>query len=631
MTTLKVSSPAELISAVPFLIGFHPADSLIVVAMRGPRVTFAVRIDLPEHGTPEEQARAAVLHLATVVLEQQAEAVTIIGYGEASRVTPAVLRVSQAFRKEGLTIVDELRVAGGRFWSYLCSDLSCCPAEGQPCEPSNSVVAAEATFAGAVALPSREALAAQLAPVTGDDRDAMEVATIRAILRLAALASERPPPPDATKDEAPGKEGSPGEGAALGEERSPGEGAGPGEERSPDAGTAFGGEGSPGGRAALGEEKSRGDGETSSGRVSSDGETPDDSETLSDADVGREPRSSHGSVGESPAAGGDQASHGAKPDTPHSLGQLADQAQSDPRRFHDLKATAKAGSGSSESPELRLGGVLWAKLGIAAPVPEESKPAGESAELVSDEDYFFALVRSAGRLAVREAERCYSAGGRLTDDDAAWLGVLLMNMPVRDYAWTRTRTREWELAFWSDLMRRVESRYLPAPAALLAFVAWRMGLGPLASVALERALEQKPDYSLATLLHNAIIAGVPPSVLDGWPVVEGMSPIFDFSDDSEEEPTSEAVACSDQAPAVKPRYPAKNQKTAQSAPQPDNQASTQPANRAATVPGGQAAANPASRVATKPGSQAATKPEGHAKTKPGKRQRTTRRATQRRI
>ena len=398
MTTLKVSSPAELISAVPFLIGFHPADSLTVVAMHGPRITFAVRVDLPEHSTPDEEARAAVLHLATVVLQQQAEAVSIIGYGDEPRVTPAVLRISDAFRKAGLTIVDELRVAQGRFWSYLCTDQSCCPAEGRPCEPPDSVVAAEATFAGAVALPSREALAEQLTPVTGDDREAVAAATARALLRLAALAGEHPP--------------------------------------------------------------------------------------NSDLEV--------------------------------------------------------SGSGRPGPAELRLGGVLWASLGIAAPLPEDSP------DRAPDEDHFFARVRREGRLAVREAERRYRSGGRLTDDEAAWLGVLLLHVPVRDYAWTRTRTSDWELALWSDLVRRVEARFLPAPAGLLAFVSWRTGQGPLASVAVERALAEKDDYPLAVLMQSALTTGLPPSSLDGWPAVEGLPALIE-----EHERKPEGAPASDQQTAVR--------------------------------------------------------------------------------
>jgi len=365
MTNLVVSSPAELISAVPFLIGFHPVDSLVVVAMHGSRVTFAVRTDLPESGAPEEEARAAVLHLATVVLQQQADAVTIIGYGEESRVTPAVLRISDAFGKARVMIVDELRVADGRYWSYLCTDRSCCPTEGRPCEPAFSVVAAEATYAGAVALPSREALEAQLSPVTGDDREAMTVATVRALLRLAALARQYPPAGEAGT-------GSDPQHAAAGHDRAP--------------------------RPAIAVAQ----------------QSP--------------PENSAGLRGDPP--------------------------------FHHVKDSSAGRVASASSypalADLRLDSVLWAKLGLAAPKDEGLAESGS--DLLSDEDQFFASVRSAGRLAVQEAERCYRTGGRLTDDDAAWLGVLLLHVPVRDYAWARTRTGEWELALWSDVMRRVEMR-----------------------------------------------------------------------------------------------------------------------------------------------------------------------------
>ena len=54
-------------------------------------------------------------------------------------------------------------------------------------------------------------------------------------------------------------------------------------------------------------------------------------------------------------------------------------------------------------------------------------------------------------------------------------------------------------------------------ASLLAFAAWRAGNGPLASVALERALRCDPDYSLALLIRDAMFSGLPGSVLDDWP------------------------------------------------------------------------------------------------------------------
>jgi hypothetical protein len=200
-----------------------------------------------------------------------------------------------------------------------------------------------------------------------------------------------------------------------------------------------------------------------------------------------------------------------------------------------MAATSAAAPGS---PELHLSNLLWTSVGINPPAelsrpekpqPDESlleEPAAKDTEILpDDDDYFLARVRSEGRKAVQAAERCYSTGGRLTDDDAAWLGVLLLHTPVRDYAWARASTQEWELALWSDLMRRTEPRYRAAPASLLAFVAWRMGLGPVANIAVEQALDQKPNHPLAKLMDAALVLGLAPSLLDGWPAVKGMPPL----------------------------------------------------------------------------------------------------------
>lgn len=646
MTTLKVSSPAELISAVPFLIGFHPVDSLIVVALHGPRITFAVRTDLPEQGTPDDAARAVVLHLASVVLRQQVEAVAIIGYGAEPRVTPAVLHASDAFGKAALDIVDELRVEDGRYWSYLCADRSCCPAEGRPCQPPDSVVAAEATFAGAVALPNREALEAQLAPVTGDDREAMTVATARAMLRLAALASDCPP--------ASGSESASGLESASVSHQTAGDPpcAGPPPTTTKQSQPRAGGN-----RVAAGNERP----DSSGGRPGQEGTSPPGREGT--GPHGQEGTALHGDRKDNALHGdrGDSALPGDRRDAASSgdRGEAASPGGSgvgwvDLRfpahvtRLHGFplrEAGATARSQAAHSPtapgagpgscrpgpaELHLDGVIGARLGIAPPAPDAPEPGTGSADLLSNEDLFFARVRSAGRLAVREAERCYSTGGRLTDDAAAWLGVLLLHMPVRDYAWTRTRTQDWELALWSDLARRVEPRYLPAPAALLAFVAWRSGLGPLASIAVERALDQKPDYSLAALLHHALIIGLPPSVLDGWPAVQGLALVDDCPGSEPEARFDEAVSSEQEArsdEAVSPEKEARPDDTVGSEPEvrPDETASPEQARgydpgRSAPPSDGPGGPQPAGRSENQPAGQETAQPTPPGQARPAERE-----------
>jgi hypothetical protein len=323
---LAVRSPADLIAAVPYLLGFHPADSLVVVAMRGRRVVFAARADLPPPGAdPHSSAR----HLAEVIARQGADAATVIGYGPAERVTPAVDATGGALAGAGLAVLDELRVTGRRWWSYRCTEPDCCPPDGTAYDPSASRVSAAAVFAGQVALPDRAALTAQVAPLDGPVRVAMRHATARARRRFAALTEE----------------------------------------------------------------------------------------------------------------------------------------------------------------------------------------AGETA-LVGGRS-----IRSAGVAAVRTALRHHCRGERPTDDEVAWLTVLLTDLGVRDHAWERTDGRDADIDLWTDVLRRAEPELIAAPGSLLAFAAWRAGLGALAAVALERVLAGHPDYTLALLLDDLLRRGVPPSELDGWPAV----------------------------------------------------------------------------------------------------------------
>jgi hypothetical protein len=128
-------------------------------------------------------------------------------------------------------------------------------------------------------------------------------------------------------------------------------------------------------------------------------------------------------------------------------------------------------------------------------------------------------VRAAGTTAVRGALRRHRRGQRLSDDEVAWLSLLLTHLPVRDHAWERTDGRDEDIALWTDVLRRAEPDLIAAPAALLAFAAWRAGQGALAAVALERGLAEHPDYPLALLLDDLLRRGVPPSELDGWPAV----------------------------------------------------------------------------------------------------------------
>ncbi|WFE95487.1 DUF4192 domain-containing protein [Micromonospora sp. WMMD987] len=186
---LTVRSPADLIAAVPYLLGFHPVDSIVVVAMRGRRIVFAARADLPDPGTDPLLPAG---HLGDVIARQHADAATVIGFGPPERVTPTLDAVRSALADLGLPVLDALRVTGRRYWSYLCEAPDCCPPDGTPYDPDASQVAAAAVYAGQVALPDRAALTAQVAPAEGIDRAALRRAGDRAERRLLELLEAAP-------------------------------------------------------------------------------------------------------------------------------------------------------------------------------------------------------------------------------------------------------------------------------------------------------------------------------------------------------------------------------------------------------------------------------------------------------
>lgn len=115
---------------------------------------------------------------------------------------------------------------------------------------------------------------------------------------------------------------------------------------------------------------------------------------------------------------------------------------------------------------------------------------------------------------VRERVRRYvQTGEPLDDGEVGRLVVATVNIDVRDVVWaeiTRADARV-HVELWRDVVRRTPLDLLAAPAALLAFAAWLAGEGALAWCAVERCQEAEPDYSMAALVSQALVAAVHPS------------------------------------------------------------------------------------------------------------------------
>jgi hypothetical protein len=118
---------------------------------------------------------------------------------------------------------------------------------------------------------------------------------------------------------------------------------------------------------------------------------------------------------------------------------------------------------------------------------------------------------------VRAGTVAYAAGEAAPDDaSVAWLLRALLEPGARDAAagLVTGQTAPLHAGFWTEVVRRAPDPLVAAPAALLAFAAWRAGDGARAWCAVDRCLDAAPEDPLGHLVATALDQAVPP---DTWP------------------------------------------------------------------------------------------------------------------
>jgi len=162
-TTIHLSGPADVLTVLPYQLGFHPHDCLVVVSLHGTRMGLVQRIDLP----PLEHVGDAVAAMILPLRQDSPRAVLLIGFEELEDESRAMLdEMAAACRAHGVEVADRMVVRGGRWFDLDCVQ-SCCPPEGLRL-PAPSAVPAVAEFVGReiCPLPDRSALADLLEPNT---------------------------------------------------------------------------------------------------------------------------------------------------------------------------------------------------------------------------------------------------------------------------------------------------------------------------------------------------------------------------------------------------------------------------------------------------------------------------------
>lgn len=141
-TVLRAGSAEDLLDIIPFLLGFHPEDSMVVVAVRRGRIKLSARSDLADG--PLRLRDVARF----VAASHDADALFLAVYSDDEAAAMEVLDLLVA-DSELPSIIDAVRTHGDRWWAREDA--------GSPGHPlGTGRLAAEAVFAGISVAADRE-------------------------------------------------------------------------------------------------------------------------------------------------------------------------------------------------------------------------------------------------------------------------------------------------------------------------------------------------------------------------------------------------------------------------------------------------------------------------------------------
>jgi hypothetical protein len=190
---IRLRSPGQIVAAVPYLVGFHPCESVVAVGLgsQAPQVCLTMRVDLPPPDCSGELAQLIAAHLQNA----GSGGVFLVVFSEGPGEPPCpdlVEAIQESSRALGIEVKDALWVRGGRWRSYRCQTPACCPPEGTPVEPDEvSELAAASAWLGDVVHASREDLERSLRPVGLFVRASLERTFEWVSRQLIAELSER--------------------------------------------------------------------------------------------------------------------------------------------------------------------------------------------------------------------------------------------------------------------------------------------------------------------------------------------------------------------------------------------------------------------------------------------------------
>lgn len=216
---LSMNSPEEILAAIPYLVGFHVRESIVVLVLTGSRVVLTARLDAVLDDETDARFSEGVKECAAdrirVAIEvNQGDGLVVVGYHHhiepmreflATLACEAVERLTEG----GQGLIDVLLVDGQRWYELLSPEPDA--HRGFPLDHDCVPTAAQAVYFGLNALPDRLALEQHVALPTREATDLLgplyeatvgSIATLRAEERITLMTDLL----DAAITEGPGEQ-----------------------------------------------------------------------------------------------------------------------------------------------------------------------------------------------------------------------------------------------------------------------------------------------------------------------------------------------------------------------------------------------------------------------------------------
>ena len=176
MNPIRLRGPADVLAVLPFQLGYHPHEAVVVVAVSHRSIGLVQRLDLP----PADDVAAAVGALLPALERESPEAVLLVGYESArSSAVPVLDALRDACVQRGMDVLDRLLVRDARWYAVDCAT-GCCPKDGAPLPaPEDTPAVADFVAMETAPLSDREAVTRQLDP------DPVRSAEVAAAIRQA--------------------------------------------------------------------------------------------------------------------------------------------------------------------------------------------------------------------------------------------------------------------------------------------------------------------------------------------------------------------------------------------------------------------------------------------------------------